>query len=209
MTTSDPGLTGSFHYARATGAWTWSDTLYTIFGFEPGDVVPTLDLILVHQHLEDRADVEAELDEAVATGAPFSLWHRIRDAHGNTRQVVMVGAGDFADDGGLQGFSGYLIDLTEAVRRTTSREVDEAMEQMSQSRPTIEQAKGVLMSRFRLTDDEAFALLRTYSQHANVKVRELARTVVESATNGRFGEHDSDQWEARAAEIVGEGEAAG
>jgi hypothetical protein len=209
MTTSAPGLTGSFHYARATGAWTWSDQLYTIFGFEPGDVVPTLDLVLVHQHLEDRADVEAQLDDAIATGRPFSLWHRIRDAHGNTRQVVMVGAGDFDEDGALQGFSGYLIDLTEAVRRTTSREVEEAMEQMSQSRPTIEQAKGALMLRFRLTDEAAFALLRRYSQHANVKVRELARTVVESATSGRLGETDAALWESLAAEVADEGEATG
>jgi hypothetical protein len=209
MTTSDPGLTGFFHYARATGAWTWSDQLYSIFGFEPGDVVPTLDLILVHQHLEDRADVEAHLDEAIATGRPFSLWHRIRDAHGNTRQVVMVGAGDFDGDGELHGFSGYLIDLTEALRRTTSREVDEAMEQMSQSRPTIEQAKGVLMVRFRLSDDEAFALLRSYSQHANVKVRDLARSVVEAATSGRFGEDDAELWASLAVELAGEGEATG
>ena len=207
MTTSDPGLTGSFHYARATGAWTWAEQLYTIFGFDPGDVVPTLDLILVHQHLEDRAEVEAQLDDAIATGRPFSLWHRIRDAHGGTRQVVMVGAGDFAEDGELQGFSGYLIDLTEAVRRTTSREVDEAMEQMSQSRPTIEQAKGALMMRFRLAEDDAFALLRRYSQHANVKVREVARSVVEAATTGRFGDQDEALWAALAAEVTREDEA--
>jgi len=207
MTTSDPGLTGSFHYARATGAWTWSDQLYAIFGFDPGDVVPTLDLILVHQHLEDRADVEAQLHDAMATGRPFSLWHRIRDAHGSTRQVVMVGAGDFSGDGELHGFSGYLIDLTEAVRQTTSREVDEAMEQMSQSRPTIEQAKGALMMRFGLAEDDAFALMRRYSQHANVKVRELARSVVEATTAGRFGEQDEALWDMLAAEIADEGQA--
>jgi hypothetical protein len=54
----------------------------------------------------------------------------------------MLVAGDFADDGTLAGFRGLLVDLTEAVRRTTAREVDEALEQMSLSRPTIEQAKG-------------------------------------------------------------------
>ena len=160
MTTSIPGATGTFHFSRGTGTWTWSEQVYAIYGFAPGAVLPTTQLILAHQHPEDRAEVEQVLADAFETGTPHTLWHRIRDAHGNSRQVVMLGAGDFADDGALVGFSGILVDLTEAVRRTTAREVDEAMELMSQSRPAIEQAKGALMVTYGLDADDAFLLLR-------------------------------------------------
>ncbi len=37
---------------------------------------------------------------------------------------------------------------------------------------------GILMCRHRLADDRAIAILKTHSQHRNVKVRELAETVI-------------------------------
>ena len=51
---------------------------------------------------------------------------------------------------------------------------------MSQSRPAIEQAKGALMVSYGLDADDAFLLLRRYSQHVNVKLRDVARAVVEA-----------------------------
>ena len=202
MTTSIPRATGSFHFSRDTGTWTWSEQVYGIYGFAPGDVVPTTELILAHQHPEDRAEVEQILADAVETGTPHTLWHRIRDAHGNTRQVVMLGAGDFADDGALKGFSGFLVDLTEAVRRTTAREVDEAMELMSQSRPAIEQAKGALMISYGLDADRAFQLLRRYSQHANVKLRDVAANVVDSLVDRDLPLGSRATWDDLAAELT-------
>ena len=201
MTTSIPGPTGTFHFSRGTGTWTWSEQVYAIYGFAPGAVLPTTQLILAHQHPEDRAEVEQVFADAFETGTPHTLWHRIRDAHGNTRQVVMLGAGDFADDGALVGFSGILVDLTEAVRRTTAREVDEAMELMSQSRPAIEQAKGALMISYGLDADRAFQLLRSYSQRTNVKLRDVARNVVEALVDRDLPLGSRATWDGLAAEL--------
>lgn len=55
------------------------------------------------------------------------------------------------------------------------------------SRATIEQAKGILMERYKVSEDQAFALLTHASQHTNTKLRlvaeELVRTgVLEGAT---------------------------
>jgi GAF domain-containing protein len=46
------------------------------------------------------------------------------------------------------------------------------------SRPTIDQAKGILMERHRLTADQAFQVLAEVSMSANVKVREVADQLV-------------------------------
>jgi hypothetical protein len=180
VTTSYQGPSGSFRLARASGSWTWSEELYTIYGFAPGDVVPTLELLLSHQHPDDRAAVEEHLSDALEKGRPLSLWHRIVDAHGTTRQLVTVGSAELADDGSVVAVSGYTTDVTEAVRRTTSEDVQHAMEVISQSRPTIEQAKGVLMMTYAIDAEAAFELLRRYSQLENVKVRDVARSIVES-----------------------------
>jgi GAF domain-containing protein len=46
------------------------------------------------------------------------------------------------------------------------------------ARSQIGQAQGILMERFELTADQAFAVLRRYSQNHNVKLNEIARRLV-------------------------------
>jgi hypothetical protein len=182
---------GAFHYAHETGVWTWSEQTYALHGFAPGDVVPTLELMLMHQHPDDRAQVEAFLAEVMTSGERGSLWHRVVDAGGAVHQVVTTVAGEVDESGRLHGITGQLVDVTEEVRRVTSRHVDEALELISRSRPTIEQAKGALMVTYGIDADEAFGLLRRYSQLRNIKVRDVARMLVENL--GHDGGLPSDE----------------
>ena len=202
MTTSYQGPSGSFHVNRESGTWGWSEELYSIYGFAPGDVVPTLELLLSHQHPDDRVAFEQQLRDTLEDGRALSLWHRIVDAHGTTRQVVTAGSAELADDGSVTAVHGYTTDVTEAVRRTTSEDVQHAMEVISASRPTIEQAKGVLMMTYALDADAAFELLRRYSQRENIKVRDVARSVVESWSGGDLPTGSRATWDSLAAEMV-------
>ena len=54
-----------------------------------------------------------------------------------------------------------------------------------ESRTVIGQAQGILMERERLTPEAAFAILRTASQHMNVKLREVAARVVDTGEDPR------------------------
>jgi AmiR/NasT family two-component response regulator len=47
-----------------------------------------------------------------------------------------------------------------------------------ETRPVIDQAKGVLMAKHGCTPDEAFDMLSTASQRSNKKVREIAAGIV-------------------------------
>jgi GAF domain-containing protein len=67
--------------------------------------------------------------------------------------------------------------------RQLSTRLGEAMK----SRAAIEQAKGVLMGAQRCGPEEAFELLTRASQRENVKLREIARRIVEGATDRRAG----------------------
>ena len=60
------------------------------------------------------------------------------------------------------------------------KELGEGLQQAMLSRATIEQAKGILMARHKLTADAAFDLLRKASSHRNVKLRTLAEQIVET-----------------------------
>jgi AmiR/NasT family two-component response regulator len=46
------------------------------------------------------------------------------------------------------------------------------------SRALIEQAKGILMERHKITEDEAFTILTHASQRTNTKLRDVAAELV-------------------------------
>ena len=59
-----------------------------------------------------------------------------------------------------------------------ARDTAANLEAALQSRPVIDQAKGILMERFKLTGDDAFQLLAHVSMRSNVKLREIADHLV-------------------------------
>lgn len=58
------------------------------------------------------------------------------------------------------------------------------------SRHIIGMAKGILMNRDGLTDDQAFNVLVWASQHANVKVHDVAGWLVAQTNNTARGRHE-------------------
>lgn len=174
MTTVITGPHGPFRYTVATKHWWWSDDLYRIHGFEPGDVVPTTELLFRHKHPDDAAVATAIILNAFTSGEPFALWHRIIDAKLRTRTVVSVGDGVHDEAGELVEVRGFMVDVTGSKRSQTARDIDEAVRRSAESRGTIEQAKGILMATLAVDADNAFAMLKKSSQDHNIKLRDLA-----------------------------------
>lgn len=191
MTTVITGPYGPFVYTVATQQWWWSDDLYRILGFEPGDVVPTTDLLVRHKHPDDAAVATAMILNAFTSGEPFALWHRIIDARMRTRFVVSVGDGVRDAEGELLEVRGYMVDVTGSKRSQTAREVDEAVRRSAESRGGIEQAKGITMATLALDADEAFARLKRRSQNENIKLRDLAQLLIDTVDDMRVAGVDA------------------
>jgi PAS domain S-box-containing protein len=170
---------GRYRLDLATGQWAWSDEVYVMHGFEPGQIVPTTPLMLSHKHPDDRARVDGVLRRAAETGQPFSSVHRILDAQGRTRTLAVTGQGrrDPAS-GEVTELFGYFIDVTESHREAAAREATASIRASAQRRAVIEQAKGVLMVVYGMNEDEAFERLRQASNLANIAVRDIAYTLV-------------------------------
>jgi AmiR/NasT family two-component response regulator len=72
--------------------------------------------------------------------------------------------------------------LANAQAYWDARTLSENLEQAMESRATIEQAKGIIMSTTRCNADEAMQLLIRQSQDQNIKLRELAAEIVRNAS---------------------------
>lgn len=70
------------------------------------------------------------------------------------------------------------IALHNAHTYAAAREPSEQLNDALQSRDVIGQAKGILMEREGVTDQAALDMLKSASQNANVKLREIAERVV-------------------------------
>lgn len=170
---------GRYRLDLTSGRWSWSDEVFAMHGFSPGEIVPTTELILSHKHPDDRDRVDHVLRTAAATGRPFSSVHRILDAHGDGRTLAVTGQARRDASGTVTELYGYFIDVTEASREDAQREASASIRAAAEHRASIEQAKGAIMVAFGIADDEAFDRLRTASNHLNIPVRNLATWLVD------------------------------
>lgn len=179
LTVGDGAPVGTYRYRRDTDSWWWSDEVYLIHGFQPGEVVPTSELLMAHKHPADRARVEHIISVEIPRTGSFCFRHQIIDAQQQVRSLVAVGQSDVDPaTHRVIGLSGYFIDLTDSERRYAAGAVTEAMNESLAHRAVIEQAKGVLMGVYGIDPQAAFTLLSARSQLLNVKVRDLAAELV-------------------------------
>jgi PAS domain S-box-containing protein len=175
---------GYFTYSVAEDRWTWSDGLYALHGFASHEVPATTDVMLSHKHPDDRARTLDVFETVVRDGGPFSCYHRIIDAQGRVRAVLSVGRGIRDAAGGVEKVVGFFIDLTELRRVESEADVQQALLRVAEHRAVIDQAKGMIMLAAGVDADDAFAMLRDYSQQANIKVNDLSHRLAKAVATG-------------------------
>jgi GAF domain-containing protein len=72
--------------------------------------------------------------------------------------------------------------LTLALRMASCNDTNDQLRSSMVSRAVIDQALGVIMATERCPQDRAFAVLKTVSQNTNVKIRDLAASIVTSVS---------------------------
>lgn len=176
---------GRFAWDLATGRWAWSAEMFRLHGYPPNSVRPTTELVLQHQHPADREFAHGFLQAAMTDTAPASCYHRIIDAQGAQRTVLIVGQGDSGPDGtGVRRFSGFMVDVSDGERQAIGAAIDGVL----RHRAVIEQVKGMLMLAYGLTPDQAFALLRWHSQQHNIRLTTLAGRFLQTVNGSRGGQ---------------------
>jgi ANTAR domain len=86
-----------------------------------------------------------------------------------------------------------------ALRRENSQ-----LREAVANRAVIEQAKGALIWRFRISDEAAFAVLKRWSQTSNVKLHTVADTLVHGVCRGDTSRQQMSELADWLREQVGE-----
>ncbi len=182
-------LAGRFRGDLVTDRWWWSPELFALHGIPARSVQPTVGLLLSHVHVADRPAVREALSLAGTTGVPVTREYRTLRMDGQQHTALLVCEPQTDATGAVVALSGLVVDVTEGrdtvptgdqVQRLET-EVEQLRSAMA-SRAAIEQAKGVLMLLMGCGDQVAFDLLAHISSHTHRKVRDVAVSIIESAS---------------------------
>lgn len=176
-------LAGTFRYDVVSGEMQWSDEIYVIHGYQRGDVVPTIGVVMSHKHPDDRKRCREIFEDVCRVGGFFASYHRLVDSRRRERRVLTAGEGVADIDGKLLFIDGFILDLTKTVQLETDRSARDAIAGAIGARGAIEQAKGVLMGILHIGSDAAFERLCAYSQRHNIKIADVAAAILRLANN--------------------------
>ncbi len=173
--------TGLVEHYFADGVFRWSEGLYRIYGYEPGEVVPSMEMAMRHIEPEDRPKVQAYWERVAAAGGPSSIYVSIRDRKDHQHKLLF--SADYILEGTTPvGVWGVIVDLTQSIHSDRHQLATEAVAASALNRAAIEQAKGILMGRTGVDADEAYELMSKLSQDSNRKVHAIAHEIIERAT---------------------------
>src|SRR5471030_1179029 len=131
--------TGSWSWHIPTGTVVWSDEHFRIFGLAPGEVKPSLDVIVSCIHPDDRPTMQALIANAIEEPRNMEHEFRVIRPDGSTRYVSSVARTVLDQSGVINEFVGIAVDVTARRQAEAEREARHAAE-------TANRAKGEFLA---------------------------------------------------------------
>ena len=103
---------GSWEWNVKSAEVYWSDETYRIYGYEPGEFVPTVKKLMEVVHPDDRELVRNNIDAAFQKDRPYDFEHRIVRPDGERRFVYRQAKVYFDDEDEPQRMVGTIQDIT-------------------------------------------------------------------------------------------------
>ena len=106
---------GSWSWNLVSGRINWSPSVHNIVGTNPDGPAPTLQFYETLIHLDDRERFRTVIFDAMRTGEPYEVDHRIRRPDGQVRFIRASGRSERNGAGQPVRLMGSLQDLTEMM----------------------------------------------------------------------------------------------
>ncbi len=174
------GHIGNWKLVVATQAITWSDEIYRILGYEPGQLTPSRETMMAACHPEDAMMLAQAETQALTLYDQHSIDHRILLPNGSVRWVHAEVRSERDASGKLISLSGTIQDITER------KQVEQALIESREAAEAASRAKSLFLSsmshelRTPLNAVLGFAQLLAMDDDVSDEVRSNA-TEIESA----------------------------
>ena len=133
----DAAKAGTWEWDLASGETLWSDELYSVFGLDRDQQPPSQEMWAELVHPDDRAQLTADFERAVAQRSDLDLEHRIVH-NGRTRWINSRGRCFFDENDQLTRTAGIIVDVTERKEREAERRVlEQRFQTMADSAPVL------------------------------------------------------------------------
>jgi PAS domain S-box-containing protein len=106
---------GSWELDFRTGAIAWSDNLYRLHGFAPGEISPSEERCLQMLHPDDRARAKDLLEQSLSSREPAEHQYRVAMKDGSLRTFQTRFAPFFSDSGEPLRIVGSTQDVTDRI----------------------------------------------------------------------------------------------
>ncbi len=110
---------GNWEVDVKTGAITWSDQLYKIYGFEPGEVPLTSDHLAQFNYEVDRDIIRNTMANAIKEKKSFNFDYRIKTWNNEVKVLNTLGEVYLDDKGEVIKLAGTNQDITERIETIT------------------------------------------------------------------------------------------
>ncbi len=129
---------GSWEWDVNTHETVWSDEMYKILGYEPGEIPVTYKTYIEHVHPEDRTNLSINIADAYATHVPYRLNHRIIRKDKKERWLLAQGKITFNNAGKPQKLTATVLDVTaQKEAELQLRESQDFIQKITDASPDI------------------------------------------------------------------------
>jgi PAS domain S-box-containing protein len=156
---------GAWDWDVTTGKLVWSDSLFHLFGLDPGRTEASFETWREILHPEDRQSAEATITAAIRDRSPLTNEYRIRLPDGQERNILAFG--DTISDGQGQPLRmlGLCIDVTASKR--TEAELQASKAKLEAALAAMTEAVFIADAEGRFVDfNEAFATIHRFRSKA-------------------------------------------
>lgn len=105
---------GTWDWSIKSDVLHWSDEIYRMFGYEPGDVTPSYQLFIQSLHKDDVERVQAAEKACLEQHEPHDIEYRVMWPNGTVRWLRETGNVLFDEAGEAVKFTGIVRDVTDS-----------------------------------------------------------------------------------------------
>jgi PAS domain S-box-containing protein len=185
---------GSFERDLATGKGFWSDELYRLLGFEPGQVADMRSVLIARLHPDDRAAAMAALARVSGRGGSFNLETRYLTQDGHVRHARFRAVADADQAGKPVRLYGTFQDITDAKLAREALAASEA-----RYKNLVENASVVIHTL------DAGGKITYVSPNVAAYIGQMPRRLIGKAMAGLVHESDRERFTAYFDKVMAEG----